>query len=120
MDAELKDRLQAALGSGYRVEAELGGGGMSRVFVAEEVELGRKVVVKVLPPEMAAGVNAERFRREIQLAAQLHGLALELVGVHAVEELAKLAEPARHRTPFPRHGRPQRCCSAACAIMQPL
>ena len=44
---------------------------MSRVFVAEEVELGRKVVVKVLPPDMAAGLNAERFRREIQLAASL-------------------------------------------------
>ena len=71
MTADLKDRLQAALGASYRVESELGGGGMSRVFVAEEVDLGRKVVVKVLPPEMAAGVNAERFRREIQLAAQL-------------------------------------------------
>jgi serine/threonine protein kinase len=69
--AELRDRLQAALGPSYRVESELGGGGMSRVFAAVEVELGRQVVVKVLPPEMAAGVNAERFRREIQLAAQL-------------------------------------------------
>ena len=67
----LAERLQAALGGGYRVERELGGGGMSRVFVAEEVELGRKVVVKVLPPEMALGVNADRFRREIQLAASL-------------------------------------------------
>ena len=70
-DLPLQDRLQDRLGAGYRVESELGGGGMSRVFLAEEVELGRKVVVKVLPPEMAAGVNAERFRREIQLAAQL-------------------------------------------------
>ncbi len=71
MDADLKSRLQAALGADYRIESELGGGGMSRVFVAEEVGLGRKVVVKVLPPEMGAGVNADRFRREIQLAAQL-------------------------------------------------
>ncbi len=69
--AELAERLQAALGAGYRVERELGGGGMSRVFVAEELELGRKVVVKVLPPEMALGVNADRFRREIQLSASL-------------------------------------------------
>ena len=68
---DLRDRLQAALGASYRLEAELGGGGMSRVFAATEIELGRRVVVKVLPPEMAAGVNAERFRREIQLAAQL-------------------------------------------------
>ncbi|HEX6251738.1 MAG TPA: protein kinase [Gemmatimonadaceae bacterium] len=67
----LQSRLQDALGAGYRIERELGGGGMSHVFVAEEVELGRKVVVKVLPPDMAAGLNAERFRREIQLAASL-------------------------------------------------
>ena len=44
---------------------------MSRVFVAEETDLARRVVVKVLPPEMGAGVNADRFRREIQLAARL-------------------------------------------------
>ena len=44
---------------------------MSRVFVAEDVSLGRKVVVKVLPPDLAATVNVERFRREIQLAAKL-------------------------------------------------
>jgi tRNA A-37 threonylcarbamoyl transferase component Bud32 len=69
--SELPERLQAALGNAYRVERELGGGGMSRVFLAEEVALGRRVVVKLLPPEMAAGVNAERFRREIQLAASL-------------------------------------------------
>ncbi|CAG1770994.1 hypothetical protein BAC2_01414, partial [uncultured bacterium] len=42
-----------------------------RVFVATEKALNRQVVVKVLPPELAAGVNRERFRREIQLAAQL-------------------------------------------------
>ena len=71
MTPELRERLQAALGSAYDVESELGGGGMSRVFVATETALGRKVVVKVLPPEMAAGVNVDRFRREIQLAASL-------------------------------------------------
>ena len=69
---DLAGRLQSALGAGYRLERELGGGGMSRVFVAEEVALGRRVVVKVLPPELAAAVNIERFRREIQLAASLH------------------------------------------------
>src|SRR6267143_5881700 len=67
----LQDRLQAALGESYRVERELGGGGMSRVFLAQEVRLGRQVVVKVLPPELAAGVSAERFEREIRLAAAL-------------------------------------------------
>jgi eukaryotic-like serine/threonine-protein kinase len=44
---------------------------MSRVFVADEVALGRKVVVKVLPPELAAGVSVDRFKREIQVAARL-------------------------------------------------
>ncbi|HEU5153201.1 MAG TPA: protein kinase [Gemmatimonadales bacterium] len=69
---ELQDRLQQALGTAYRLERELGGGGMSRVFVAEETALGRKVVVKVLPPEYGAGLNVDRFRREIQVAAGLH------------------------------------------------
>ncbi|HXV90089.1 MAG TPA: protein kinase [Gemmatimonadales bacterium] len=64
-------RLQEALGRDYRIEGELGGGGMSRVFAAVEVELDRRVVIKVLPPETAADVSVERFRREIQVAAGL-------------------------------------------------
>ena len=71
MSASLQEQLQRALGDAYLLERELGGGGMSRVFLAHERALGRKVVVKVLLPELAAGVNVERFRREIQLAAQL-------------------------------------------------
>ena len=67
----LQDQLQALLGAAYLLEEELGGGGMSRVFVAEERALGRRVVVKVLPRELGAPVNIERFRREIRLAAQL-------------------------------------------------
>src|SRR5713226_2304639 len=69
--AELSDRLRSALGDAYAIERELGGGGMSRVFLAQETRLGRRVVIKVLPPELAAGVSAERFEREIQLAAKL-------------------------------------------------
>ena len=71
MSSSLQDQVQRALGDAYVLERELGGGGMSRVFLAHERALGRKVVVKVLLPELAAGVNVERFRREIQLAAQL-------------------------------------------------
>src|SRR6476659_8595844 len=63
--------LQDALGSAYELQRELTGGGMSRVFLATERALNRDVVVKVLPPDLAAGVNRERFRREIQVAAQL-------------------------------------------------
>jgi eukaryotic-like serine/threonine-protein kinase len=68
---DLRDRLNVALADQYRIDRELGGGGMSRVFVAEELQLGRQVVLKVLPPDLAAGLSVERFRREIQLAAQL-------------------------------------------------
>jgi serine/threonine-protein kinase len=68
---DFADHLQEALGTNYQLDRELTGGGMSRVFVAIDRALGRKVVVKVLPPELAAGVNRERFRREIQVAAQL-------------------------------------------------
>jgi serine/threonine-protein kinase len=69
--SDFQERLQRAVGNSYRIEGELGGGGMSRVFLAEDVELDRRVVIKVLPPEMGAGVNVERFQREIKLAASL-------------------------------------------------
>src|SRR4029079_10459712 len=68
---DLRDELEAALGELYSIETELGGGGMSRVFLAKETALGRRVVVKVLPRELTGGVNVDRFRREIVLAAQL-------------------------------------------------
>jgi eukaryotic-like serine/threonine-protein kinase len=67
----LLDNLTRALGEAYTIERELTGGGMSRVFVAREHALGREVVIKVLPPELSAGINRERFRREVQLAARL-------------------------------------------------
>lgn len=54
---DLRRQLQGTLGSAYTLERELGGGGMSRVFLAEEKALGRKVVVKVVPSDVAAGVN---------------------------------------------------------------
>lgn len=67
----LAEQLQQTLGDGFRVERELGGGGMSRVFVAREIELNREIVVKVLPAEMSATVSVARFKREVQLAAQM-------------------------------------------------
>jgi len=63
-------RVQNALKNSYEITRELGGG-MSRVFLARETKLGRDVVIKVLPPDMAASANADRFRREIQVAARL-------------------------------------------------
>jgi len=68
---DLRDQLQRTLGDAYSIERELGGGGMSRVFVATESSLGRRVVVKVVPGASAGSVSIERFKREIQLAARL-------------------------------------------------
>ena len=69
--SSISERLVSALGGSYTIERELTGGGMARVFVAEDHDLGRKVVIKILPPEMAASVSAERFRREILTIARL-------------------------------------------------
>ena len=68
---EIREQLQRTLGGAYTLERELGGGGMSQVFVAEETSLGRKVVIKVLPPGRTGDVDIERFKREIQVAARL-------------------------------------------------
>ncbi|CAA9300875.1 MAG: Serine/threonine protein kinase, partial [uncultured Gemmatimonadaceae bacterium] len=68
---DLREQLQQTLGTAYALERELGGGGMSRVFVARDARLGRRVVVKVLHPDLAAGLSARRFEREVALAARL-------------------------------------------------
>jgi len=68
---DLQARLQAALGDAYQVERELGGGGMSRVFLATEASLHRAVVIKLLPPEFTSEVSEARFKQEIELAAHL-------------------------------------------------
>jgi serine/threonine protein kinase len=68
---DLRDQLQHALGSAYRIERELGQGGMSTVFLAEDLKHGRSVAVKVLRPELAAALGADRFTREIRIAARL-------------------------------------------------
>jgi serine/threonine-protein kinase len=69
--AELIDTLTEALGETYSFERELHGGAMSRLFVAYDKILGRRVAVKVLSRELAAEIKTERFRLEIQLAARL-------------------------------------------------
>ena len=69
--SSISDRLLSALGGSYTIERELIGGGMAQVFVGEDHDLERKVVIKILPPELAASVSAERFRREILTVARL-------------------------------------------------
>src|SRR5437867_5086384 len=67
---------------------------MSRVFLAVETALGRRVVIKVLPPDLAAGVNAERFRRDVQLAASLqHPHIVQLLTAGAAGDLLYYAMP---------------------------
>ena len=71
MSDALRDQLQSTLGTAYTIARELGGGGMARVFVARDEQLGRDVVVKVLAPELSQELSTERFGREIRLAAGL-------------------------------------------------
>jgi len=70
--AEAPDRLRSALADRYAVRRELGRGGMATVYLAEDLKHRRQVAIKVLEPELAAALGAERFLREIETAARLH------------------------------------------------
>lgn len=65
------DRLRASLADRYRIERELGSGGMATVYLAEDLRHSRKVAIKVLREDLAASMGPHRFLREIQIAAQL-------------------------------------------------
>ena len=71
MSGPLLDRLTTALADRYRVERELGHGGMATVYLAQDLKHHRAVAVKVLRPEIAATLGADRFFREIEVAAKL-------------------------------------------------
>ena len=89
-----EERLKESLSHLYDIERELGGGGMSRVFVATDRSLGRKIVIKLLSPELTAEVNRGRFRREIQVAAQLqHPHIVTLLSAGEDEELVYYTMP---------------------------
>ncbi|HKU59934.1 MAG TPA: LpqB family beta-propeller domain-containing protein [Gemmatimonadales bacterium] len=68
---ELLGRLQSALSDRYRLDREIGAGGMATVYLAEDVRHDRRVALKVLRPELAAVIGAERFLAEIKLTANL-------------------------------------------------
>lgn len=70
-ESDLRSRLERELGESYAIQRELGGGGSAKVFLAIERALDRPVVLKVLAPEATVGVDGERFRREILIAARL-------------------------------------------------
>src|SRR5262245_629721 len=65
------DRLGAALADRYRIDRELGAGGMATVYLAQDLRHDRKVALKVLKPELAAVLGAERFVAEIRTTASL-------------------------------------------------
>src|SRR3990172_738332 len=69
--AEALSSLAAALAGRYTIERELGRGGMATVYLAEDTKHSRKVAIKVLRPGLAASLGAERFLREIGIAARL-------------------------------------------------
>jgi len=72
MAAEVVARLKAALSDRYHIEREIGAGGMATVYLAEDVKHDRKVAVKVLRPELANVLGADRFLNEIKVTARLH------------------------------------------------
>ena len=71
MQPEAIDLLTSALTGRYRLERELGRGGMAVVFLAEDLKHRRPVALKVLRPELAQSIGSARFFREIEIAAQL-------------------------------------------------
>src|SRR5689334_3572804 len=68
---ELVTRLQQALSDRYRIDGEIGAGGMATVFLAQDLRHDRKVALKLLRPELSAVIGAERFLAEIKLTANL-------------------------------------------------
>jgi serine/threonine-protein kinase len=69
--SELPSRLAAALEAEYLIEREIGAGGMATVYLAHDIKHDRKVAVKVLRPDIAATLGADRFLREVRIAANL-------------------------------------------------
>ena len=94
MTDALRLRLQAALGGAYVLDGELAGGGMSRVFVGRETALGRRIVLKVLPPEVATREPVARFQREAVLAARLqHPHIVPVFAVGEVDDIRFFTMP---------------------------
>src|SRR4051794_32803010 len=91
---EPQSHLQVALADRYRVERELGAGGMATVYLAHDLKHERKVAIKVLRPELAAVIGAERFLREIKTIATLqHPHILGLIDSGEVNGTAYYVKP---------------------------
>jgi serine/threonine-protein kinase len=77
--ADVLERLKAALADRYQIERELGSGGMATVYLAQDLKHERRVAVKVLRPELAASLGADRFLREIKITACLAHHSLRFI-----------------------------------------
>src|SRR3954469_9506963 len=90
----LQDDLQAALGAGYAIERELGGGGMAHLYVARDRKLDRLVVVKVVAVVAGKRQSIDRFRREVAMAANLqHPHIVPVLGAGDVDGLPYFIMP---------------------------
>ena len=91
--SHLRTRLDAAL-DGYRIDHQIGEGGMAVVFLARDLKHSRQVAIKVMKPEIGASLGTERFLREIAIAAQLsHPHILPLYDSGEVDGLHYLVMP---------------------------
>jgi serine/threonine-protein kinase len=91
---ELLDRLHASLTGVYSLERELGRGGMSTVFLAQDLKHDRDVALKVLRPDLASAVGSDRFLREIKVTAALnHPHILPLLDSGSIGDLVYYVMP---------------------------
>src|SRR5262249_14735887 len=83
---DLRTRLQSTLGRKFRIIRELTGGGVARIFLAEDTELEREVVIKGLAPHLVDAALVERFRNEVLQTARLqHPTIVALFDVGAID-----------------------------------
>ena len=92
--ADLLERVRASLAGRYTIERELGRGGMATVYLARDLKHDRPVALKVLRPELAASLGADRFLREIQVTAHLtHPNILPLLDSGRADEFLYYVTP---------------------------
>ena len=95
MDSEtgVEAAVRVGLADRYVIERELGRGGMATVYLARDTRLDRRVAIKVMLPDVSASVSAERFLREVQVAAQLNHP--HVLGLHDSGRLSRVANGSR-------------------------
>ena len=115
----LREELQQALGNKYVLERELAGGGMARIFVANDVRLGRQIVVKTIAPELVGSLNAERFQREIAIAAKTDECGLVRWAMPKNAEVTRSAAVVPIHSSTARKSTPRKAISSAVAMKNP-